>query len=188
MLATVRHSPPSHQDANVRGPILGLKQSNISAKPKTGKLQVFSCQDSRKSNPPAPKQFALNHAEIENAQAPVSNRVKLSTGYCSSPATTLGLSTPPHKLGVFHDNGVLANAAAIVNARVRLLADKENMAPFGSPVAPRNSRSQNEQRRPLSILSVKKEIITEDKDEEEDNNDGRYVYLNVSSHRHDLQV
>lgn len=110
-----------------------------------------------------------------------------------STVTTIGLSTPPQKLQVFHDS-VLTKAAALVNARVKMLQDKENMPPLGSPAAvaavgggsPRAERRGL--RKPLSVVVVRDDCVEaglglEDEDEESNNNEGRYIYLNVSFKR-----
>lgn len=199
------------QDENMRGPMLGHKQANIKPTPGSGKLKVYACSETTTSaTRTARKPFAFTQPEAPSTPvAKQSGFSSINSFQCSSsPATTLGLSTPPHKMKVFQDHGVLANAAAMVNARMRLLMDKENVAPPGSPQpVARQHRGRihggpklDNTRQPLSVLCVKRDEAEDedvdmeiDMDGEQDSNSSysdRFVYLEsqlAPEHAEDLE-
>ena len=144
-------------------PVKGLKKP-VGSTPNAGgglKLQVYNGPES------------LRKSEV--SITPIANRVRSRISFQN-------VSTPPPKLEVFNDS-VMTSAAALVNAKVKQLQDKENIPPPNSPVAHRVSRGIYARRQPLSLLAAatkKDEQEGDEQQSEEDNNDGHYVYLEVS--------
>lgn len=204
MMAAVILNPLAPQDTNtIRAvPALGvgaLKKpagintntntniSNNTAKPTT-KLQVYNPHTS----PSAVAVVADPSDPHLLLSTPIANRVRSKTpAFTVAPGASVlnvGLSTPPHKLRVFQDSvlnnaAAAAAAAALVNARAKLLQDKENVRPPNSPAPQRVTRSLHARREPLAVLS--KMTVDEKADEEVEtdvNEEGRYIYLDVSIH------
>lgn len=191
-MAAVILNPLAPQDTNTirAAPALGagLKKhacnntNNSTTKPTT-KLQVYNPNTCS----PSPADPSDHHLAFST---PIANRVRSKTPALTiapgASVLNIGLSTPPHKLRVFQD-AVLNNAAAaaaaaaLVNARAKLLQDKENVRPPNSPAPQRVSRGLYARRQPLAVLA---KVTTEEKEDEaeEANEDGRYIYLDVSLH------